>query len=214
MVSEESVKILELLNLIDETNPKNIWTSSQLARHFKNMLDVLQASKEDLKACVPELEDNTIKKLQRFYCLYLTLSRSEVSTLYTLKDSQAVKRYLSLTNFQSHKEYLRGLFLNKSFKLLRDEFIKEGSPSVLYIQPKDLIKRCLELESTYVVLIHNHPLGNPNPSQNDIRTTLYLGEKLKEFEITLIDHLILTSQGEPTFISRFLERKQVYEIAS
>lgn len=95
-------------------------------------------------------------------------------------------------------EEIRVLFLNAVNEIIADEVIQKGDVNSVEIYPRMIAQRCLELGATGVILIHNHPSGDPTPSGNDIFATKQILKALMVFDITLQDHIII---GGDRFIS-------------
>lgn len=91
------------------------------------------------------------------------------------------------------KEYLRILFLNKKNHLLADEVASSGTIDCVHIYPRELIKRILFHSATSVILVHNHPSGDPMPSKHDIEFTARFVETCKGIGVLVYDHIIVTS---------------------
>jgi DNA repair protein RadC len=92
------------------------------------------------------------------------------------------------------KEHLRGLYLNAHYQLLHDEVISIGSLTANIIHPREVFRPAIEYGSTAFILAHNHPSGNPIPSDADRAITKQLVEAGKLIGITLLDHLIITKR--------------------
>ncbi len=105
--------------------------------------------------------------------------------------------YCALTMGYQTREQLRLLFLDTKNQLIADEVIYNGSVNHLAVYPRDIIRRALELEASALILVHNHPSGDPTPSRADIDTTLKLQRIADELGIHLHDHLII-GQGRHT----------------
>ena len=103
---------------------------------------------------------------------------------------------LNLKNLVS--EELRILFLNAISEIIADEVMQRGDISSVEIYPRMIAQRCLELGATGIILIHNHPSGDPTPSQNDVFTTMQIKKALAVFDIRLQDHIII---GGDRFVS-------------
>lgn len=99
----------------------------------------------------------------------------------------------------SRTEQVRGLFLNTTNMLISDELLGEGGPKSVQISSRTVAKRALELDATALVLVHNHPSGDPTPSTADIQFTVRLRDALESLGVTLHDHLIVCHSGVVSF---------------
>jgi DNA repair protein RadC len=103
--------------------------------------------------------------------------------------------YLRSQHAFATNEHLRALFLNGRNMLMRDETMWEGSLDQAPFWPREILRRALELNAASIVLVHNHPSGDHEPSQMDIKCTARLIEAAKVLEIRVSDHLIFSSSG-------------------
>lgn len=116
-----------------------------------------------------------------------------------LADSGALIDYLSLDMARLPTERLRVLFLNSGNRLLFDETIAEGSVSETAVYPREIIRRALEVDATALILVHNHPSGDPRPSRGDIDATRQIAEAGRTFDICIHDHVIVARSGWSSF---------------
>ncbi len=93
------------------------------------------------------------------------------------------------------KEQFRLLFLDKKNQLIADEVQQIGTVDHTPVYPREVVKRALELAATAVILLHNHPSGDPTPSQADILMTQKIIEVAKPLGITVHDHIIIGKEG-------------------
>ena len=88
-------------------------------------------------------------------------------------------------------EHFRVLFLDSRNGLLADEAQARGTVNHTPVYPREVVKRALELHAASLILVHNHPSGNPAPSQDDIEMTRQIKQATTALSITLQDHLII-----------------------
>ena len=93
------------------------------------------------------------------------------------------------------KEAFRILFLDKRNQLIADEEQQRGTVDHTPVYPREVVKRALELSATAVILVHNHPSGDPTPSRADIQMTRQIVEVAKPLGIAVHDHIIVAKQG-------------------
>jgi DNA repair protein RadC len=96
-------------------------------------------------------------------------------------------------------ERLRVLFLNSGNRLLHDDTIAEGSVSETPVYPREIMRRALDVGATALILVHNHPSGDPTPSQGDIEATRQIAEAGRTFDICIHDHVIVARSGWSSF---------------
>lgn len=116
-----------------------------------------------------------------------------------IADSRALIDYLSADMAHLPAERLRILFLNAKNRLLRDEVVGEGSIDAVPVYPREIIRRALEVGATALILAHNHPSGDPEPSAEDIRATHRIAVAGDTLGIRLHDHVIVAGGGWTSF---------------
>lgn len=92
-------------------------------------------------------------------------------------------------------EHFRVLFLDKKNRLIKDELQQTGTVDHTPVYPREVIKRALELSATALILVHNHPSGDPAPSPADVQMTKQVNDIAKPLGITLHDHIIIGKSG-------------------
>jgi len=95
----------------------------------------------------------------------------------------------------SEKEQFRLLFLDKRNALIADEVQQSGTVDHTPVYPREVVKRALELSATALILVHNHPSGDPTPSRADIVMTQSIVEIAKPLGISVHDHIIVGKNG-------------------
>ncbi len=103
--------------------------------------------------------------------------------------------YLRVHMAFAEQEHFRILFLDKSNRLIADEVMQHGTVDHCPVYPRDVCKRALELNATALILAHNHPSGEPTPSQSDIRMTKDITDAAKIFGIAVHDHIVIARYG-------------------
>ena len=99
----------------------------------------------------------------------------------------------------AEREQFRILFLDKKNQLIADEVQQSGTVDHTPVYPREIVKRALELASTAVILVHNHPSGDPTPSQADITMTHEIVAVAKPLGIAVHDHIIVGRDGHASF---------------
>jgi DNA repair protein RadC len=118
-----------------------------------------------------------------------------------LKSREAISSWPALVDYvrrelqHEAREQFRVLFLDRKNQLLRDELMGAGTVDHAPVYPREIARRALELQASSLILVHNHPSGDPKPSRADIDITRELIDALQPFEITVHDHLIVGTAG-------------------
>ncbi|MEA3043144.1 MAG: repair protein RadC [Sphingomonadales bacterium] len=113
--------------------------------------------------------------------------------------SDALMAYLFARLAHSPTEQLRVLFLNAKNRLLRDEAMGHGSIDEVPMYRREIMIRALDLKATGLILVHNHPSGDPKPSRRDVEATLRLVEAGRSLDIVVHDHIIVARSGWSSF---------------
>ncbi|MBR2692209.1 MAG: DNA repair protein RadC [Aquamicrobium sp.] len=121
--------------------------------------------------------------------------RSEVTGRESLSSWQQLLDYCRAAMAFESREQFRILFLDKKNMLIADEVQQTGTVDHTPVYPREVMKRALELSATAIILVHNHPSGDPTPSRADIDMTKEIVEAGKRLGITVHDHLIIGKKG-------------------
>ena len=144
---------------------------------------------------VKGLGDAAIAELKIVQAAANRLVKGEVKRRPVLSSWSAVLDYCRATMAFAEKEQLRVLFLDKRNQLIADEVQQTGTVDHTPVYPREVVKRALELSATAIVLVHNHPSGDPTPSRADIQMTQQIQEIAKPLGISLHDHIIVGKEG-------------------
>jgi DNA repair protein RadC len=125
----------------------------------------------------------------------LRLLRVEASTRPVLASWQALLDYLHADMAHRTNERVRVLHLNARNMLVRDEVMSDGSIDEAALYVREVIRRAIDLGSAAIILVHNHPSGDPAPSRADIDITRRVAEAGKRLGIALHDHVIIAGSG-------------------
>lgn len=120
---------------------------------------------------------------------------ADISAAPLLNNTEAVAGYLHVAIAHELREHVRVLFLDNRHHLIRDETMSIGSVSSAEIHPREVMRRALELGATGLILAHNHPSGNPEPSRDDILMTRAVAEAGRALQVRVLDHLIIGRHG-------------------
>jgi DNA repair protein RadC len=123
------------------------------------------------------------------------LARGKVRARPVLSSWNAVLDYCRAAMAFAEKENFRILFLDKRNQLIADEVQQKGTVDHTPVYPREVIKRALELSATAIVLVHNHPSGDPAPSRADVEMTKAIVEAARPFGIEVHDHIIVGKDG-------------------
>ena len=112
-----------------------------------------------------------------------------------LRSRKALLCYLAVAMAQDELETVRILFTNPDLRLLKSEVVHIGSRFHTNFDERFILRRALELGASGMILVHNHPSGNPQPSTDDYRATTRLSRYCQEFDVHLVDHIVVGIHG-------------------
>ncbi len=168
--------------------------AKQLINVFGSFAEVLAAPPERLQE-IKGLGQSTITDFQIVKASAEALVSGEVREKPLLGSWSSVIDYCRAAMAFEDKEQFRILFLDKKNKLIKDEVQQVGTVDHTPVYPREVVKRALELSATAIILIHNHPSGDPTPSQADIEMTKTINEIASSLGITVHDHIIIAKDG-------------------
>ncbi len=125
----------------------------------------------------------------------LRLLRDTVTQQPVLASWQALLDYLRADMAHLTTERIRVLHLNSKNMLIRDEVMAEGSIDQVVLHVREVIRRAIDLGSAAIILVHNHPSGDPQPSKADIALTRDIADAGRKLQIAVHDHVIIGAQG-------------------
>lgn len=169
----------------------------ELLAYYGNLTLVLAAEPKQLAAKF-KLSDNAVAALKITYTISQSLSRDMVLDKPMLSSWQEVLHYCTIHMGHEKVEQFRVLFLDQKNKLIMDEVLTKGTVNQTAVYPREVMKRAIELGSSAVILVHNHPSGDTKPSKADIAITEEIVEAGKVLGVKVHDHLIISAGGKHT----------------
>lgn len=174
--------------------------AKQLLARFGGIAGVMSASLDDLKA-VKGLSENSAVMLKTVHALTQRMLIEEIEKKPILSSWQKLIDYCYISMAHEKQEHFRILFLNRKNQLIADEVKQTGTVDHVPVYPREVIKRALDLGATAIILVHNHPSGDPTPSDGDIAMTQEIIKAAKMLDILVHDHLIIGKNGHTSFKS-------------
>ncbi|AJP71051.1 RadC family protein [Sphingomonas hengshuiensis] len=165
-----------------------------LLHEFGGIAGLLTADAAAL-ARVPGMGETSAAALKTAHAAALRLLRAQVAERPVLANWQALLDYLRADMAHHTIERFRVLHLNSRNMLVRDELMSEGSIDQAAVYVREVIRRAIDLGSAALILVHNHPSGDPSPSRADIEITRSIAEAGKRLGIVVHDHVIIGAQG-------------------
>ncbi len=169
-----------------------------LIDHFGSFNGVLSASSHQLKE-VKGVGDAVIVELKIVEAAAHRLAQSKVIKRRVVSSWDALLDYCHTVMAHRDTEQFRILFLDTKNVLIADEEQAQGTLDHVPVYPREVVKRALELNAASIILVHNHPSGDPTPSDADIVMTGKIEEAAQALGITVHDHLIIGKSCELSF---------------
>jgi len=169
-----------------------------LLKRFGSFADVMAAPEARL-AEVEGVSAAVATELKLVQAAALRIGRAAIAGRTVLSSWTALIDYCRTAMAFSEREQFRVLYLDRKNALIADEVQGEGTVDHTPVYPREVVKRALELSATAVILVHNHPSGDPTPSRPDILMTHQIIEIAKPLGITVHDHIIVGRAGHASF---------------
>jgi len=148
---------------------------------------------------VEGMSESVATQLKIVEAAALRLSRTRLLGRPALSSWTALIDYCAAAMARSPNEEFRVLFLDRKNVLIAEEVQSSGTIDHTPVYPREIVKRALELGASALILVHNHPSGDPTPSRADIEMTRDVAEAAKALRITVHDHVIVGRSGHSSF---------------
>jgi DNA repair protein RadC len=165
-----------------------------LLARFGDLAAVLAASMADLRT-VAGVGDSVALDLKLIHEATLRIGRADAGKRTVISSWAALLAYVRVALAHEPREQFRVLFLDKKNQLIADEVMNQGTVDHAPVYPREVMRRALELASSSVILVHNHPSGDPTPSGADVEMTRQVIEAGKALRISVHDHLVVGREG-------------------
>jgi len=169
-----------------------------LLDRFHSFAGVISAEPRDLKR-LPGVGDSVIATFAFVRSAALRLQRANIYGKPVLAGWQALLDYLHADMAHLGRERFRVLFLDSRNVLIADEAMSDGTVNQTSVYVRELIHRALDLGATALILVHNHPSGDPKPSRDDIQLTNHVRDAARVLGIQLHDHIVIGREGHASF---------------
>lgn len=174
--------------------------AKQLIAQFGSFAEAIAAPYARLRE-VPGIGESVVTQLKIVEAAALRLARTELLNKPALSSWGAVIDYCTAAMARSLHEEFRVLFLDRKNVLIADEVQTRGTIDHTPVYPREIVKRALELGASAIILVHNHPSGDPTPSRADIEMTRSVTAAAKALNIAIHDHLVVARSGHASFKS-------------
>ena len=165
-----------------------------LLKKFGSFAEVIHAPEARLRE-VEGIGDASVHQIKLLAAAASRVAKGEIKRSIALSSWNDVIGYCRSSMAFADKEQFRLLFLDKRNQLIADEVQQTGTVDHTPVYPREVIKRALELSATALILVHNHPSGDPTPSQADIQMTKAIVDIATPLGISVHDHIIVGRNG-------------------
>ncbi len=170
----------------------------RLIKTFGDFNRVISAAPDRL-AEVDGVAEALIHDLKVLEAAAHRMARSKVIRRNVISGWRAVLDYCHTTMAHRETEQFRVLYLDRKNVLIADEEQARGTVDHVPVYPREVVKRALELSASAFILVHNHPSGDPTPSDSDIEMTAKISDAAQALGLTLHDHLVIGRETELSF---------------
>jgi DNA repair protein RadC len=195
-VTEYELLELVLFRAIPRRDVKPL--AKALIAKFGSFGEVVSAQRPRLRE-IDGLGEAAIAEIKIVQAAANRLARGQAKKRTVLSSWSAVLDYCRSTMAFAEKEQFSIIFLDKRNQIIADEVQQKGTVDHTPVYPREVVKRALELSATAIILVHNHPSGDPTPSRADIQMTQSIVEIAKPLGISVHDHIIVGKEGHTSF---------------
>jgi DNA repair protein RadC len=179
---------LVLFNAIPRRDTKPL--AKELIARFGGFAEVVSAPDTRLRE-VKGVSDRVVTELKLVRSAALRLMQGQIMERRILSSWEQVVAYCRAAMAYETREQFRILFLDKKNKLIADEVQQEGTVDHTPVYVREVVKRALELSASAIILVHNHPSGDPTPSRADIDMTRMIADAARPLGVAIHDHIIV-----------------------
>lgn len=187
-------EIIELLLFL--TRPRS--DTKQLAKHlikiFGNIQNIIYANDLALSE-IKGIGPNSVFTFKLIKEIISRVLKNKITDIKVFKSVKEIIDYCTITMGNLDVEIFKILFFNSKNVLLKEVDQQVGTINQTPVYPREVVKKALELGASSIVMVHNHPSGDPTPSENDIFVTKTIKDILVKLNINLIDHIVISKNS-------------------
>ena len=191
-------EIIELLLTLGTPRTDCKQPAKGALKKFGSLKTVLEGNPKDLKE-IKGIGDHNVFGLKLTQDVARRYLADRIVDMDYIRSSEDVLDYLRHNLRDKSKEVFMIIYLNGRNQILKMEKLFEGTLNTSAVYPREVVKRALENDASALVLVHNHPSGNPSPSQDDLTITKKLKDAVKTIDIYIHDHLIIAGNDIYSF---------------
>jgi len=191
-------EIIELLLTLGTPRSDCKQSAKDALKKFESLKSVLEATPADLKK-IKGIGDNNVFGLKISQAVSRRYLADKIINKDFIRSADEVKEYLQHELRDKNREVFLAIYLNGRNQIIKMEELFQGTLSTSAVYPREVVKRALENDAAALVFVHNHPSGNPNPSQDDLSITNKLKDALMSIDVSVHDHIIIAGNDVYSF---------------
>jgi len=191
-------EIVELLLTLGGSIKDYKQQAKQAIKKFGGLRDTLDALPEELQQ-IKGIGPSSIFGLKLFQAISERYAKEKIPKKILLNSPQAVTNYLREKLGREKKEYFVILLLDSRNNLIKDTIVSIGTLNANLVHPREVFKEAVDNRAASIIIAHNHPSGDPEPSEDDLEITKRLVESGKILGVEVVDHIIITKTGFISF---------------
>jgi len=191
-------EIIELLLTLGTPRKDCKSVAREALKKFGTLKSVLEADPSKLKE-IKGIGDNNVFGLKITQAVSRRFLADRIMDQDFMRSSEEVMEYLKHNLRDKTREIFMVIYLNGRNQILQMEELFEGTLTTSAVYPREVVKRALDHAAAALVFVHNHPSGNPKPSQDDITITKKLKEAAEAIDVSVHDHLIIAGNEVYSF---------------
>ena len=170
--------------------------AKQAIKKFNGLRNTLDATPEELQQ-IKGIGPSSIFGIKLFQAISERYAKEKIPKKIPLTSPKAVADYLRQKIGKEKKEHFLILSLDSRSNLIRENIVSVGTLNANLVHPREVFKEAIDARAASVILAHNHPSGDPEPSEDDLEITKRLIEAGKIIGIDVLDHIIITKNKSP-----------------
>lgn len=196
-------EVIELLLKLSDNRRDQKNTAKNLIKKYKSLKGVLNATDSDLLK-IEGIGPSNIFGLKFVHAVANRYLKENVINEIFIRSSNDVIQYLTHHLRDKNREAFLIIYLNGRNQIIEIEQLFEGTLTSSAVYSREVIKKVLEKDAASIILVHNHPSGNPNPSKEDQNITNKLKNACNTIDVTVHDHIIIAGNQHTSFVERGL----------
>lgn len=191
-------EIIELLLTLGTPRSDCKQSARDALKKFRSLKSVLEATPVELKE-IKGIGENNVFGLKIAQAVSRRYLADKIINKDFIRSADEVKDYLQHQLRDKTKEVFVAIYLNGRNQIIKMEELFQGTLSTSAVYPREVVKGALENDAAAIVFVHNHPSGNPNPSQDDLSITKKLKDALMSIDVSVHDHIIIAGNDVYSF---------------